>query len=76
MEAALISESKMMNTRNSYYNKRKNSRQIERELGGGKLARPREEANWANHGWTSRASGKRLRAVKWNVGAGNELPGK
>ena len=37
-----------------------------------------EAANWArtagggklneNHGWTSGASGKKLRAVKWNVG--------
>ena len=37
-----------------------------------------EEANWArttgggklneNHGWTSGASGKKLRVVKWNVG--------
>lgn len=64
-----ISESKMMNTRNSYYNKRKKmdkldgnrgGRQIGRELGGGKLGE--------NHGWTSGASGKKLRAVKWNVG--------
>ena len=48
-----ISESKMMNTRNSYYNKkekwtnwtRTGRRQIGRELGGGKLGE--------NHGWTS-----------------------
>ena len=57
-----------MNTRNSYYNKRKKmdkldgncGRQIEREPGGSKLGE--------NHGWTSGASGKKLRAVKWNVG--------
>ena len=56
-----------MNTRNSYYNKRKKmdkldgtaGRQIEREPRGSKLGE--------NHGWTS-ASGKKLRAVKWNVG--------
>ena len=63
-----ISESKM-NTRNSYYNKRKKM---------DKLNENWEAANWArtagegklneNHGWTSGASGKKLRAVKWNVG--------
>ena len=35
-------------------------RQIGREPRGGKLGE--------NHGWTSGASGKKLRAVKWNVG--------
>ena len=60
-----ISESKMMNTRNSYYNKRKKmdenwGRQIGRKPRGGKLGE--------NHGWTNGASGKKLRAVKWNVG--------
>ena len=60
-----ISESKMMNTRNSYYNKRKKmdenwGRQIGRKPRGGKLGE--------NHGWTSGTSGKKLRAVKWNVG--------
>ena len=42
-----------------------------------KLGENWEEANWTrtagrqigrNHGWTSGASGKKLRAVKWNVG--------
>ena len=61
-----ISESKMMNTRNSYYNKRKNSRQIGRELGGANW-RTREEANWART-TDGQRQGKRLRAVKWNVG--------
>lgn len=61
--------SKMMNTRNIYYNKRKKM---------DKLGENWEEANWTetagggklgeNHGWTSGASGKKLRAVKWNVG--------
>ena len=64
-----ISESKMMNTRNSYYNKRKKMDKLDenweaanwaRTAGGGKLNE--------NHGWTSGASGKKLRAVKWNVG--------
>lgn len=64
-----ISESKMMNTRNSYYNKRKKMDKLDenweaanwaRTTGGGKLSE--------NHGWTSGASGKKLRAVKWNVG--------
>ena len=63
-----ISESKM-NTRNSYYNKRKKMDKLDENW---------EAANWArtagegklneNHGWTSGASGKKLRAVKWNVG--------
>ena len=35
-------------------------RQIGRKPRGGKLGE--------NHGWTSGASGKKLRAVKWNVG--------
>ena len=66
-----------MNTRNSYYNKRKNSRQIGRELEAANWGELREEQIGRNHGWTSGASGKRLRAVKWNVlRAGNELPGK
>ncbi|EEQ47204.1 conserved hypothetical protein, partial [Candida albicans WO-1] len=61
-----ISESKMMNTRNSYYNKRKKmdenwgAANWTETAGGGKLGE--------NHGWTSGASGKKLRAVKWNVG--------
>ena len=58
-----------MNTRNSYYNKRKKMDKLDenweaanwaRTAGGGKLNE--------NHGWTSGASGKKLRAVKWNVG--------
>ena len=63
-----ISESKM-NTRNSYYNKRKKMDKLDENW---------EAANWArtagegklneNHGWTSGASCKKLRAVKWNVG--------
>ena len=64
-----ISESKMMNTRNSYYNKRKKMDKLDgnweaanwtETAGGGKLGE--------NHGWTSGASCKKLRAVKWNVG--------
>ena len=51
--------------RNSYYNKRKKMDKLDEKLG---------EANWTetagancenHHGWTS---GKKLRAVKWNVG--------
>ena len=73
-----ISESKMMNTRNSYYNKRKNSRQIERELGGGKLDE--------NHGGKQIGREPRMdKRGKWQEvacsevecwRAGNELPGK
>ena len=36
-----ISESKMMNTRNSYYNKRKKMDKLDENW---------EEANWTNHG--------------------------
>ena len=43
-----ISESKMMNTRNSYYNKRKMMDKLDGNCGGRQIGRkPRGEANWA-----------------------------
>ena len=53
--------------RNSYYNKRKKMDKLD-ETGGGKLDGNRGGKLGENHGWTSGASGKKLRAVKWNVG--------
>ena len=66
-----------MNTRNSYYNKGKNSRQIGRELGGGKLDENCGEANWAKPRMDKRGKWQEVACSEvecWR--AGNELPGK
>ena len=42
-----ISESKMMNTRNSYYNKRKKMDKLDEKLGEANWTETAGEANWA-----------------------------
>ena len=63
-----ISESKMMNTRNSYYNKRKKMDKLNENWEAANWTETAGEANGREPRMDKRASGKKLRAVKWNVG--------